>query len=61
MAGAIKDIQNKKIIQKSVVVCTVTGHGLKDTQVVKRHDIAKPIRVGATLNEIKSVISKNIS
>ncbi len=61
VAGAIKDIQNKKIIQKSVVVCTVTGHGLKDTQVVKRHDIAKPIRVGATLNEIKSVISKNIS
>jgi threonine synthase len=61
LAGAIKDIQNKKIKQKSVVVCTVTGHGLKDTQVVKSHDIDKPIKVDATLKEIKSVISKKIS
>lgn len=34
VAGVYKDFVNKKIKKKSVVVCTLTGHGLKDPDIV---------------------------
>lgn len=34
VAGLYKDYQNNKIIKKSLVVCTLTGHGLKDPDII---------------------------
>jgi threonine synthase len=34
LAGLYKDYQNNKIQKKSTVVCTLTGHGLKDPDII---------------------------
>lgn len=44
LAGLIKDYENNKIIKNSLVVCTLTGHGLKDPDVILSHyDLEKEI------------------
>ena len=37
VAGALRDIRSGRIPEGSTVVCTLTGHGLKDPDVVRRH------------------------
>lgn len=35
LAGLMVDLRHKKLSKGSVVVCTLTGHGLKDTQIIE--------------------------
>ena len=57
IAGVIKK-QKQKIFRKGdVVVCTLTGHGLKDPDVAIRQS-AKPMRIAADLKLLKDLFER---
>lgn len=60
LAGAMKDIQSGKIRAGSTIVCTLTGHGLKDPDTAIKQSSAPVIRVQPTLEEVKKAILGNI-
>ena len=57
VAGALRDIKSGKIPDGSSVVCTLTGHGLKDPDTaIAQCDQSAMINVNPTLNEVKKAI-----
>lgn len=61
LGGAIRDIKAGKIAEGSVVVCTLTGNGLKDPDTaIKQCSDAVMLSIDATLNEVKSGILSNM-
>lgn len=60
LAGAMKDIKSGKIAEGSCVVCTLTGHGLKDPDTAIRQSSRPVIRVNAVTDEVKAAILENI-
>lgn len=56
VAGALRDIEAGNIPAASTVVCTLTGHGLKDPDVAIRQSSAPVKKVPADLDAVKSVI-----
>jgi threonine synthase len=60
IAGAIKDIRANRIPEGSLVVCTLTGHGLKDPDIAIRQSTTPLIKVKAELDAVKSVILDNM-
>ena len=56
VAGALRDIKAGKIPEASSVVCTLTGHGLKDPDVAMRQSATPLAKVPADLNAVKGVI-----
>lgn len=59
LAGAMRDIQNGKIPEGSKIVCTLTGHGLKDPDIAIKQ--STPVQtVEATLEQVKKVILANM-
>ena len=60
VAGALRDIGSGKIPAGSVVVCTLTGHGLKDPDLAIRQSAAPVIQVAAELEEVKKVILERL-
>jgi len=61
VAGALRDIRNGKIAEGSCVVCTLTGHGLKDPDMAIRQSTAPLIQVEAKLDQVKRAILERIS
>jgi len=61
LAGAIRDIQNGKIKAGSKVVCTLTGHGLKDPDTAIKQSSSPVLKVGANLGEVKRAILDNMA
>jgi len=61
LAGAMVDIQSGKIPQGSSVVCTLTGHGLKDPDTAIKQSTAPMITVDATLDSVKKAILDNMA
>jgi threonine synthase len=61
LAGAMRDIQSGKIPEGSSVVCTLTGHGLKDPDTAIKQSSAQPLTVDATLAAVKTAILDNMS
>jgi threonine synthase len=61
LAGAIRDIQNGKIKPGSKVVCTLTGHGLKDPDTAIKQSTSPVLKVGANLDEVKRAILDNMT
>jgi len=61
VAGAIRDIKNGRIEAGSCVVCTITGHGLKDPDTAIRQSTSPVIAVQASLEEVKKAILDNLS
>ncbi len=59
VAGAIRDIDRGKIPPGSRVVCTLTGHGLKDPDTAIRQSTA-PRTVEADMDAVKRVILENL-
>ncbi len=60
IAGAIRDIQAGRIAEGSLVVCTLTGHGLKDPDsAVGQHSDAL-LRVPARLDEVRQAIMDHL-
>ena len=57
VAGAMRDIRSGKIEDGSVVVCTLTGHGLKDPSVVEGVEMQS---VEPALANIKEAIERKL-
>ena len=61
VAGALKDIKSGKIPAGSSVVCTLTGHGLKDPDTaISQCGQSAMINVNPTLDEVKKAILDNM-
>jgi len=56
IAGALRDIENGRIPEGSLVVCTLTGHGLKDPDTAIRQSGAPVVKVAAELDAVKKAI-----
>ena len=60
VAGALRDITSGKIPAGSSVVCTLTGHGLKDPDTAIKQSTSKMITIDAQLEDVKSAILSNM-
>jgi threonine synthase len=61
VAGALRDIRSGKIPAGSTVVCTLTGHGLKDPDVAIAQGRNTPmVTVEATLPSVSQAILDHI-
>jgi len=56
LGGALRDIKNGKIPEGSTVVCTLTGHGLKDPDTAISQCAVKPQAIEAKLDAVKAAI-----
>jgi threonine synthase len=59
VAGVLKDLELGKIGEGSVVVCTLTGHGLKDPDAAIAQS-AKPVTIDAELSAVERAIGENL-
>ena len=60
VCGAVRDIESGKIADGSIVTCTVTGHGLKDSDIAIEQCKGSVLTVDAELNAVKSAIVSRI-
>lgn len=60
LAGAMRDINNGKIPEGSKVVCTLTGHGLKDPDTAIKQSSSAMVTVDAKLAAVKEAILANL-
>ena len=60
LAGALRDVKSGKIPENSCIVCTLTGHGLKDPDMAIKQSTAPVIKVEASLDQVKSAILDNL-
>ncbi len=61
IGGAIRDIKAGKIAEGSVIVCTVTGNGLKDPDTaIKQCSDAVMLSIDATLEQVRDSILSNM-
>lgn len=61
LAGALRDIKDGKIKPGSRVVCTLTGHGLKDPDTAIKQSSSPLIKVPAQLQDVKRAILDNMA
>lgn len=61
LAGAMRDIKSGKIPEGSKVVCTLTGHGLKDPDIAISQSTSPVHTVEATLETVKRAILENMA
>jgi threonine synthase len=60
VAGALRDIKSGKIAAGSVVVCTLTGHGLKDPDVATRDGLKDLIQVPAERAAVEHALKSKL-
>jgi threonine synthase len=60
LAGVLKDLELGKIGEGSIIVCTLTGHGLKDPDTAIAQS-ARPLTVDAEFSAIERVIRQHLS
>jgi threonine synthase len=61
LAGALRDIRIGKIPEGSKVVCTLTGHGLKDPDTAIKQSTSPMLTVEAKLGAVKQAILDNLA
>jgi threonine synthase len=61
VAGALRDISSGKIPEGSCVVCTLTGHGLKDPDTAIQQCDDDMLTIDAELGAVKAAILKNMA
>jgi threonine synthase len=59
IAGIIKMNKQGYLSKGQVVVCTLTGHGLKDPDTAF-NIVEEPVSVGAQIQEVEEIIKKNL-
>ena len=57
---ALDDIQSGNIPNGSAVVCTLTGHGLKDPDIAIKQSATEMITIDAELDSVKRAILDNL-
>ncbi|AGA34588.1 Threonine synthase [Thioalkalivibrio nitratireducens DSM 14787] len=60
VAGALRDIRTGRIPEGSSVVCTLTGHGLKDPDTAISQAGSAPLKVAAELDAVTRTILDNM-
>jgi threonine synthase len=60
VAGALHDIKKGRIPEGARVVCTLTGHGLKDPDTAIKQSTAPVVRIKAELPAVKQAILANL-
>ena len=60
VTGALYDIDHDRIPEGSTVVCTLTGHGLKDPDIAIKQSETKLINLEANLESVKAAILDNL-
>jgi len=60
LAGSMRDIKSGKIASGSKIVCTLTGHGLKDPDIAIKQSHGRVLTVEATLDAVKKAILSNM-
>ncbi len=60
LAGALRDIRSGKIPAGSRVVCTLTGHGLKDPDTAIKQSTGPMLTVEARLDDVKQAILEHL-
>lgn len=60
IAGAIRDIKSGKIEEGSKVVCTLTGHGLKDPDTAISQCKDEMININPVMDEVRDAILNNM-
>jgi threonine synthase len=60
LAGALKEIETGRIPEGSRIVCTLTGHGLKDPDTAIKQSSGPLLTVEASLDQVKKVILDNL-
>ncbi len=61
LCGALKDIKSGKIEPGKTVVCTLTGNGLKDPDIVMKDGFKGLIKVPAARAEVEKILLAKIS
>jgi len=61
LAGAMRDIKSGKIPEGSTIVCTLTGHGLKDPDTAIAQSTSPVVKINAEMKEVKKAILDNMS
>ncbi|MEX2164650.1 MAG: threonine synthase [Sulfuricaulis sp.] len=61
LLGATHDIRHGKIPETSRVVCTLTGHGLKDPDTAIKQSSGPLLKIKAELKAVKQAILNNMS
>ncbi len=61
LAGALRDVKNGKIPAGSRIVCTLTGHGLKDPDTAIKQSTTPLIKIDAELDAVKRAILDNMT
>lgn len=60
LAGAMRDINNGKIPEGSTIVCTLTGHGLKDPDIAIKQSKVELVPIDAKLDDVRDAILGNM-
>ena len=60
LTGALHDIESGNIPDGSTMVCTLTGHGLKDPDIAIKQSTTEMITIDAELDSVKRAILDNI-
>lgn len=61
LAGALHDVRKGRIPAGSRIVCTLTGHGLKDPDTAIKQSTAPLVKIKAELGEVKKAILDNMA
>ncbi len=61
LAGALRDVKNGKIPEGSTIVCTLTGHGLKDPDTAIKQSTSAVVTVDANLESVRDAIIQNMA
>ncbi len=61
LAGAMRDVKDGKIPEGSKIVCTLTGHGLKDPDTAIQQSKGPMVTVDATMDAVKQAILDNMA
>jgi threonine synthase len=60
VAGALRHIKNGKIPATSTVVCTLTGHGLKDPDIAMRDGLKGLVQVAAERRAVEKALKERM-
>ena len=60
LAGALRDVKSGKIPEGSTIVCTLTGHGLKDPDTAIKQSTSAVVTVNAELDAVREAILNNM-